>query len=116
MEAYSRFRAGDANADQSLDFLSSHPDAPKRLELATRHARAFGPPGTGTRDRDMYLKGISGLLYGDSPNEGYVRGPDFPAAPGSVFGSASRRAFRSTTRRRPFSQPARMKLPFVLTA
>ncbi|MCP4317322.1 MAG: M48 family metalloprotease [Hyphomicrobiales bacterium] len=74
MEAYSRFRAGDEDADQSLDFLSSHPDAPKRLELATRHARAFGPPGTGNRDRDMYLEGISGLLYGDSPNEGYVRG------------------------------------------
>ncbi|MCY6383555.1 M48 family metalloprotease [Hoeflea prorocentri] len=78
MEAYSRFRAGDADAsDQSLDFLSTHPDAPKRLELANRHARAFGPPGTGTRDRDMYLKGINGLLYGDSPNEGYVRGLTF---------------------------------------
>ncbi|WP_136658298.1 M48 family metalloprotease [Nitratireductor sp. XY-223] len=77
MEAYSRFRAGDAGADQSLDFLSSHPDAPKRLQLAERHARAFGPPGTGIRDRDMYLKGINGLLYGDSPNEGYVRGLTF---------------------------------------
>lgn len=77
MEAYSRFRAGDANADQSLDFLSSHPDAPKRLQLAERHARAFGPPGTGIRDRDMYLKGVEGLLYGDSPNEGYVRGLTF---------------------------------------
>ncbi len=77
MEAYGRFRADDVNSDQSLDFLSSHPDAPKRLELAMRHARAFGPPGTGTKDRDKYLDGINGLLYGDSPKEGYVRGLAF---------------------------------------
>lgn len=77
MEAYSRFRTSEGDSDQSLDFLSSHPDAPKRLELAVRHARAFGPEGTGTRDRDQYLTGIDGLLYGDSPNEGYVRGLTF---------------------------------------
>jgi len=77
MEAYSRYRAGDADNDQSLDFLSSHPDAPKRLELATRHARAFGPEGTGIRDREKYLESINGLLYGDSPKEGYVRGLAF---------------------------------------
>ncbi len=77
MEAYSRFRAGEADADPSLDFLSSHPDAPKRLELAIRHARAFGPQGTGKRDRDAYLESINGLLYGDSPKEGYVRGLTF---------------------------------------
>ena len=77
MEAYSEFRAGEADSDQSLDFLSSHPDAPKRLELAVRHARAFGPEGTGVRDKDQYLAGIDGLLYGDSPKEGYVRGLTF---------------------------------------
>ncbi|MEM9104045.1 MAG: M48 family metalloprotease [Pseudomonadota bacterium] len=77
MEAYGKFRAGDANADQSLDFLSSHPDTPKRLQLARQNASAFGSPGIGTRDRDMYLEGIDGLLYGDSPNEGYVRGLTF---------------------------------------
>ena len=77
MEAYSRYSAGEAGNDPSLDFLSSHPDAPKRLELAMRHARAFGPPGTGIRDRDAYLDSINGLLYGDSPKEGYVRGLTF---------------------------------------
>ncbi len=77
MEAYSRFQAGEADGDQSLDFLSTHPDAPKRLELTIRHARAFGPEGTGIRDRDQYLAGIDGLLYGDSPKEGYVRGLTF---------------------------------------
>ncbi|WP_132073926.1 M48 family metalloprotease [Sinorhizobium americanum] len=78
MAAYSRFTAVDPEADQSLDFLSSHPNAPQRVELARRHARAFGPEGTsGDRGRDYYLAGIDGLLYGDSPQEGYVRGQTF---------------------------------------
>jgi predicted Zn-dependent protease len=78
MAAYSGFTAVDPEADQSLDFLSSHPNAPQRVELARRHARAFGPEGTsGDRGRDYYLAGIDGLLYGDSPQEGYVRGQTF---------------------------------------
>lgn len=78
MAAYSRFSAVDPEADQSLDFLSSHPNAPQRVDLARRHARAFGAEGTsGDRGRDYYLAGIDGLLYGDSPQEGYVRGQTF---------------------------------------
>ena len=33
--------------------------------------------GVGTRDRDSFLAGIDGLLYGDTPEEGYVRGNTF---------------------------------------
>ncbi|MDK1375927.1 MULTISPECIES: M48 family metalloprotease [unclassified Sinorhizobium] len=78
MAAYARFTAVDPEADQSLDFLSSHPNAPQRVELARRHARAFGVESTiGDRGRDYYLAGIDGILYGDSPQEGYVRGQTF---------------------------------------
>ena len=78
MAAYARFTAVDPEADQSLDFLSSHPNAPQRVELARLHARAFGAEGTvGDRGRDYYLAGIDGLLYGDAPEEGYVRGQTF---------------------------------------
>ncbi|KQY26038.1 metalloprotease [Rhizobium sp. Root482] len=78
MAAYSRFSSVDPDADQSLDFLSSHPSAPQRVDLARRHARAFGPEGTnGDRGHEYYLAGIDGLLYGDSPQEGYVRGQTF---------------------------------------
>ncbi|MDI7864871.1 M48 family metalloprotease [Rhizobiaceae bacterium n13] len=78
MAAYARFTAVDPDSDQSLDFLSSHPNAPQRVELARRHARAFGTEGSiGDRGRDYYLAGINGLLYGDSPQEGYVRGQTF---------------------------------------
>lgn len=77
MDAYSRFTAVDPSADQSLDFLSSHPNAPQRVELAKQHALALGPEGAVDRGRDFFLDGINGLLYGDSPNEGYVRGTEF---------------------------------------
>jgi predicted Zn-dependent protease len=78
MEAYSRFTSVEPNSDPSLDFLSSHPSAPQRVELARQHARVFGAEGTvGDRGRDYFLDGIDGLLFGDSPKEGYVRGTTF---------------------------------------
>ncbi|MBD0414220.1 M48 family metalloprotease [Oryzicola mucosus] len=77
MASYSDFRSVTGATDASLDFLASHPNAPQRIELAQRHARQFGEPGIGTRDRDAYLAGIDGLLFGDTPEEGYVRGETF---------------------------------------
>ncbi|MBD9389528.1 M48 family metalloprotease [Agrobacterium sp. AGB01] len=78
MAAYARYTSVEPDSDQSLDFLSSHPNAPQRVELARRHARAFGQEGSvGDRGREWYLNGIDGLLYGDSPQEGYVRGQTF---------------------------------------
>lgn len=77
MDANQRFSAVDPGADVSLDFLASHPNPPQRLVLARNHARAFGQEGVGDRGRDYYLDGIDGLLFGDSPNEGYVRGTEF---------------------------------------
>lgn len=77
MQAYTDFRSVSGASDPSLDFLASHPTAPQRFELAQRHARQFGTPGTGVRDRDSFLAGIDGLLYGDTPEEGYVRGRTF---------------------------------------
>nr|CAD6617823.1 metalloprotease [Pseudorhizobium flavum] len=78
MAAYARFSSVDPDSDQSLDFLSSHPNAPQRVDLARRHARAQGMEGTvGDRGRDYYLAGIDGLLFGDSPEEGFVRGQTF---------------------------------------
>jgi predicted Zn-dependent protease len=77
MSAYTDFRSISGATDASLDFLATHPNTPQRIELAQRHAREFGQPGVGTRDRDSFLAGIDGLLYGDTPEEGYVRGNTF---------------------------------------
>lgn len=78
MASYARYTSVDPGSDQSLDFLSSHPNAPQRIDLARRHARAFGVEGeVGDRGRDWFVDGIDGLLFGDSPDEGYVRGNTF---------------------------------------
>ncbi|MFK7901818.1 MAG: M48 family metalloprotease [Nitratireductor sp.] len=80
MQAYqslskkSKDRFGDAS------FLSSHPTTPQRIELAKRHARFFGAPGLGEADRARYQKGIDGILFGDSSDEGFVRENSFSHA------------------------------------
>jgi predicted Zn-dependent protease len=76
MSAYTDLRNVSAS-DSSLDFLASHPSPPQRIELAQNHARQFGPPGTGKRDREAFLAGLDGMLFGDTPEEGYVRGRSF---------------------------------------
>jgi predicted Zn-dependent protease len=77
MASYSGFRSVSGATDASLDFLASHPNAPQRIDLALRHARQYGAPGAGRRDRGSYLEGIDGMLFGDTPEEGYVRGRTF---------------------------------------
>nr|WP_082766355.1 cell division protease CdlP [Paramesorhizobium deserti] len=77
MEAYTSFRSVSGATDASLDFLATHPATPQRIELAMGHARRIGAPGVGTTDRDAFLNGIDGILYGDTPDEGYVRGRTF---------------------------------------
>lgn len=73
MEAYTGFRSVSGATDASLDFLASHPATPQRVDLAIGHARRIGAPGVGTTDRPSFLNGIDGLLYGDTPQEGFVR-------------------------------------------
>lgn len=77
MESYTQFRSISGANDPSLDFLASHPAGERRIELAQRHARNLGKPGDGLTDRDRYLDGIDGMIYGDKPQEGFVRGREF---------------------------------------
>jgi len=60
------------------DWLASHPATAARVEAAISHARDGGAtPGQGTRNRDIYLKAMDGMLYGDRPEDGIARGRDF---------------------------------------
>ena len=59
------------------DFLSSHPSTPDRVKNARANARQYAGPGTGKRDKIEYLTLIDGLVYGDDPGDGYVRGRRF---------------------------------------
>jgi predicted Zn-dependent protease len=69
---------GQSHIDpRSPDFLSSHPATPERVKLAQGNARQFASTGAGERDRGDYLGSIDGMVYGEDPSEGYVRGRRF---------------------------------------
>jgi len=60
------------------DFLSSHPATPERISNALANARQYSGPGTaGGRDKVAYLSGIDGIVFGEDPSEGFVRGRRF---------------------------------------
>ena len=60
------------------DFLSSHPATPERISNALANARQFGAPSTyAGRDKTAYLAGIDGIVFGEDPSEGFVRGRRF---------------------------------------
>jgi predicted Zn-dependent protease len=59
------------------DFLSSHPATPERIKNAQTNARQFAAPGSRERDKAAYLAAIDGLVYGEDPSEGFVRGRRF---------------------------------------
>jgi predicted Zn-dependent protease len=60
------------------DFLSSHPATPERISNAQANARQYSGPGSaGERDKTVYLVGIDGMVFGEDPSEGFVRGRRF---------------------------------------
>jgi predicted Zn-dependent protease len=65
------------NNESRGDFLSGHPATPERVDNALNNARHFTAPGAGTRERDEYLADLDGLVYGEDPSEGFVRGRKF---------------------------------------
>ena len=77
MEAYAAYRNVSGATDATLDFLASHPSTPQRIQLATDQARKVGAPGVGKTDREDFLNGIDGMIFGDTADEGYIRGNQF---------------------------------------
>jgi predicted Zn-dependent protease len=63
------------------DFLSSHPATPERITNAIATARQYrAPADTGqnfAEAKTTYLADINGLVYGEDPGEGFVRGRRF---------------------------------------
>ena len=78
MQRNADIRATGGNIDpRAADFLSSHPATPERVKNALANARQFSGPGSGERDRAEYLSALDGVVYGEDPNEGFVRGRRF---------------------------------------
>jgi predicted Zn-dependent protease len=61
------------------DWLASHPATPDRVSAAKTHAAETGVQSglQSGRRREPYLDAINGMIYGDSPLHGMVRGRDF---------------------------------------
>jgi len=58
------------------NIMSTHPRTVERVERAAREAGGV-PVRNPIVGRDVYLRKIGGLIYGDTPEQGFVRGRDF---------------------------------------
>ena len=61
-------------SDQVPEWASTHPDPASRVRSALAQA---GTSPRGVTNRDVFLSRISGLIYGDAPEQGYVEGRTF---------------------------------------
>jgi predicted Zn-dependent protease len=68
--------AGRPEAADAFDITQTHPRTADRVERAIQQAggRRVADPIV---DRDLYLDKIDGLVFGDSPAQGFVRGRSF---------------------------------------
>ncbi len=60
----------------AFNYLATHPAPIERVERASAQAASLRVPNP-MLARDVYLKKIDGLLYGDDPDQGFVRGRVF---------------------------------------
>ncbi len=72
---YEGLRAGKGASEGGFDFFASHPQTETRVEEAAAIARKL--PQGGARPVDPYMTAIDGVIYGDSPENGFVRGRTF---------------------------------------
>jgi len=62
-----------------LDFLASHPATPERIKIAEANAKQYTANGgpAGEKDKAAYLATLDGMVYGEDPSDGFVRGRRF---------------------------------------
>ena len=84
LERNSELKPEQSNAinPAAPDFLSSHPSTPERVTQAIANARQYKPPASVSpaereQSRDAYFGDIDGIVYGEDPSEGFVRGRRF---------------------------------------
>jgi predicted Zn-dependent protease len=69
--------AGHPGKADQFDIMATHPRTADRVERAMAEAGASAPVGKPILNGDAYLTRIDGLLYGDNPKDGVVRGQRF---------------------------------------
>jgi len=68
-----RLNSGKA---KGASIFSTHPQTPERVRRAYRKAEGKGKPDA-PRYRDRFLDHLDGMIYGDDPKNGFVRGRKF---------------------------------------
>ncbi|HRQ61727.1 MAG TPA: peptidase M48, partial [Alphaproteobacteria bacterium] len=68
--------AGRAESSPIAGYFSTHPATQDRVNKTAGEAQAAGA-GKGFIGRDEYLARMDGIVYGESPKHGFVRGQDF---------------------------------------
>ena len=63
------------SGDPAASYLSTHPATAQRVSSTMQESRSY--PQQGIINRDGYLNKIQGMIYGDSADQGFVRGNDF---------------------------------------
>jgi predicted Zn-dependent protease len=77
-EALENAIAGRTGEQPGASYFSTHPQTADRVSEVQALAAAAGPVANAAgNSRDFYLNGLDGLIYGDSPQHGYVRGQAF---------------------------------------
>lgn len=76
LEANEQLEAKEGQASNVPDWLRDHPRTPDRVAAASETA-AKATPGARQQDRERFLAAIDGMVYGDDPAQGFVRGRTF---------------------------------------
>lgn len=81
LAAWGALDARDAGRDPApaTGFFDSHPATPERARIAVELAREAGGPilQGDARGRERHLDAVDGLVFGDAPEQGFVRGQTF---------------------------------------
>jgi predicted Zn-dependent protease len=76
LERYTTLRKRTLNQryDPERSVMATHPATPERIRAAKQNVREVADRAGETRNSSRYLQAINGILYGDDPSEGFVRG------------------------------------------
>ena len=77
MGRFAKFASARGDVQSAPDFLSTHPATPDRVARAVKAAREIGAPGATQNSRGDYLAHLDGMLFGDDPLQGFIRGRSF---------------------------------------
>lgn len=69
--------AGTPGAADEFDIFQTHPRTADRVQRAVAQATGAQPTVPAAATREVYLAHINGMLYGDDPEEGFIRGQRF---------------------------------------